>query len=230
MNFLWDIALRARQQGIKEKDLLFVQAQDYSPFYEQSFSCINETQVHSNTIELNLLFRFADIFQEILAENAQELPQLNKYLIDAALHMILYTDLHHGLTKRDVYILRILYELQQGIYWEEIAKRLEVIPEGNRNRIATLLLNQIQTGSSLKMFRRGVLVIYPDALLYQIKKDRKKLLLYLKEEKTEKDEEKLLLIKDLFLPIGYDLRVFWKYHFGIIGVEDAMRIDETAIY
>ena len=73
-------------------------------------------------------------------------------------------------------------------------------------------------------------MIYPDAVLYQIKKDSKKLLLYLKEKKTRENEEKLLLIKDLFMPVGYDLRVFWKYHFGIVGVNDAMRFEETAVY
>lgn len=230
MNFLWDIALRAQQQGIKEEELFLTQAQEYSPFYEQSFSCINETQIRSKTIELNLLFRFADIFQVILSEDAQELPDLNRYLIDAALHVILYSDLHHGVTKRDIYIMRVLYELSQGMYWKEAAERLQIIPKKDRVRIATLMLNQIQTGSSLKMFCKGLIVVYPDALLYQIRRDRKKLLLYLKDDRTEAGEEKLLFIKDLFLPIGYDLRVFWKYHFGIIGVEDAMRIDETAIY
>ncbi len=230
MNFLWDIALRAQQQGIKEEELFLTQAQEYSPFYEQSFSCINETQIRSKTIELNLLFRFADIFQVILSEDAQELPDLNRYLIDAALHVILYSDLHHGVTKRDIYIMRVLYELSQGMYWKEAAERLQIIPKKDRVRIATLMLNQIQTGSSLKMFCKGLIVVYPDALLYQIRRDRKKLLLYLKDDRTEAGEEKLMFIKDLFLPIGYDLRVFWKYHFGIIGVEDAMRIDETAIY
>ena len=99
MNYLWDIALRARQQGIDEKDLFFVQAQDYSPFYEQAFPCINETSIKDNVIELNLLSRFAEVFQEILAPDIQEMPDLNRYLIDAALHIILYIELHHGIGK-----------------------------------------------------------------------------------------------------------------------------------
>ncbi|MCI8316505.1 MAG: hypothetical protein HFH74_16010 [Lachnospiraceae bacterium] len=230
MNYLWDIALRARQQGIDEKDLFFVQAQDYSPFYEQAFPCINETSINDNVIELNLLYRFAEVFQEILAPDIQEMPDLNRYLIDAALHIILYIELHHGIGKRDIYILRLLYELRQGSYWQEAAQHLKAVPQKDWHRVAALLLGQIQTGSSLKKFRRGLYVIYPDAVLYQIKKDSKKLLLYLKEKKTRENEEKLLLIKDLFMPVGYDLRVFWKYHFGIVGVNDAMRFEETAVY
>lgn len=230
MDLLWDIALRARQQGMQEADLFFVQAQEYSPFYEQSFPCINETQVHDGTIELNLLYRFAEIFEDIMAQDAQEMPQLNRYLIDAALHVILDSDLHHGMTRRDVYILRLLYEMEQGIYWKEAAGHLDAIPVKDRNRIAALMLGQIQTGSSLRTFCRGLRLAYPDAVLYQIRTDRKKLLLYLKEGCTCQNEEKLSLIRDLFLPIGYDLRVFWQHHFGIIGVDEAMRVDDAALY
>lgn len=230
MNFLWDIALRAKQQGISEMELFFCQAKEYSPFYEQSFPCLNESRIQSDIIELNLLYRFADIFQELLAVEEEETAQFQKYFIDAALHLILHTDLHHGLTKRDVYIHRLLEELEDGTFWRKASDEFRVIPIGKRNRIATLVFNQIQTGSSLMTFRRALLVLFPDAILYQIRAERKKLLLYLSENKSEDGERMLLFIQDMFLPVSYDLRVFWKYHFGIVGVDDAMHIDEIALY
>lgn len=230
MNFLWDIALRAKQQGIREEELLFCQAEEYSPFYEQSFSCLNETKIYNHEIELNLLFRFASIFEYLLAEEVEEYPEFKKYLIDAALHMILYTDLRHGVTKRDIHIRKIREEMENGIFWRDASEEFKLISYEKRNRLATLILNQIQTGSSVMAFRRGILVLFPDAMLYQIKADRKKLLLYLKESKTEVNERILQLVQDMFLPISYELRVFWKYHFGIIGVDGAMKIDEIALY
>ena len=230
LNFLWDIVLRAKQQGTSEMDLFFCQAKEYSPFYEQSFSCLNENRIRSNEIELNLLYRFADMFQEILAEDVEDISQFQRYFIDAALHLILHTDLYHGLTKRDVYIYRLLEELEDGTFWRRAEKEFAIIPNEKRSRIATLVFNQIQTGSSLMTFRRALLVLFPDAVLYQIRTERKKLLLYLSENKTENGERMLLFIQDMFLPISYDLRVFWKYHFGIVGVDEAMRIDEIALY
>lgn len=230
MNFLWDIALRAKQQGIGEEELFFRQAEEYSPFYEQAFSCLNETKIYNNEIELNLLFRFAPVFEYLLAEDVEEYQEFKKYLIDAALHMILYTDLRHGVTKRDIYIRKIREELENGIFWKDAAKDFKLIPYEKRNRLATLILNQIQTGSSLMVFCRGILVLFPDAMLYQIKADRKKLLLYLKESRTETNERILKLVQEMFLPISYDLRIFWKYHFGIIGVDEVMKIDEIALY
>ena len=58
MNFIWDIALRAKESGIKEEDLFFEQAEDYSPYYEQSFSVINQDVVRKKRIEINALYRF----------------------------------------------------------------------------------------------------------------------------------------------------------------------------
>lgn len=228
MNFLWDIALKA--QGVPEEELFFCQAKEYSPFYEQAFPCLNEREVQEGRIELNLLLRFDHIFQDILAQEEGKASDFREYLIDAALHMLLYTDLRHGLSKRDIYIRKIRQELEEGIFWKEASEVFRAMPMERRNRLAALTLTQMQTGSSLMIFRKSIKVIFSDAVIYQIKDDRKKILLYLREDKTESREKELRLLQDMFLPIRYELRVFWKYHFGIIGVEDTMQMDKIAIY
>ncbi len=256
MNFLWDIVLRAQAQGIGEEDLFFCQAKEYSPFYEQAFPCLNEREVPEGRIELNLLLRFDHIFQDILAEeeslNAShsntdwrniagracdmrgeeslKASSLGEYLVDAALHMLLYTDLRHGLSKRDIYIRKIRQEMEQGVFWRDAAKVFGEIPMEKRNRLAAMTLTQMQTGSSLMIFRKSVRVLFPDAVIYQLRDERKKILLYLREDRTEARETQLRLLQDMFLPVSYELRVFWKYHFGIIGVNDTMQIDKIAIY
>lgn len=230
MNFLWDIAIRAMQQGKKESELFFCQAKDYSPFYEQSFPCLNEKKVENNEVELNLLFRFAHIFQYILARQEEDMQDFRKYFVDAALHVILHTDLRHGLTRKEIFIRKLLEELESGIFWEKGAAEIQLIEPEKRSRIAALAYGQMQTGSSLLTFRKGLLILFPDAVLYQMRAERKKLLLYLECDKSQENERKLQFIQDMFLPVSYQLRVFWKYHFGIIGVDAAMKTDEIAIY
>ncbi len=235
MNFLWDIALRAKEQGFKKEELFFKQAEEYSPYFEQSFSCVNETKVTSPVIESNLLYRFADIFQDILMQEdsgltKEEQSQFGVYLIDAALHVILYADLRHGLTRREIYIREIEKELLEGIFFSGLSKDFSRIEREKRNRLASLALAQMEMGSSPFLFRRALLVLYPNALLYQIKKEEKTLLLYIEKKENETEKGKLRFVKEMFLPVGYDLRVFWRYHFGIIGVEGAMQMDEIALY
>ncbi len=229
MNFLWDIALRAQEQGKGEDELFFCQAREYSPFYEQAFSSLNETQVPEGRIELNLFVRFARIFQDLLAWE-EEPSAFGEYLTDAALHALLYTDLRQGLSKRDIYIRKIRQELEQGVFWQDAAEVFREMPMEARNRLAALALTQMQTGSSLMVFRRAVKVLFPEAILYQIREERRKILLYLEGGKTRQRENALDFARDMFLPLNYELRVFWQYHFGIIGVDDAMRLGEIAIY
>lgn len=235
MNFMWDMALRAYGQGKDEEDLFFAQAEEYSPFFEQSFPCVNEQKVEGDVIELNLLYRFADIFQEILAPEGMgldggEYAQFCRYLTDMVLHTILYTDLRHGLTRRELYIHKILDELKDGTFWKGMTGDFALIGRAKQGRFAALVLRQMETGSSLRIFRKGVLILYPDAMLYQIKKEPKKLLLYIRYPKTDTDEHRLRFVQDMFLPVGFELRVFWQYHFGIIGAEGTMKLDEMALY
>lgn len=230
MNFLWDIVLRAQSCNRREEELFFVQAEEYSPFYEQAFDYINEDCVYTNEIELNLLYRFADIFQDILAEDGRELQEFKKYMIDVVLHILLYTDLRHGLSIREIYIRKLTEELLDGTFWREGAKVFRLISPQKQNRLATLVLSQMQTGSSLLIFRRAVLILFPDAILYQVKADRKKLLLYLQDKPEDYKKRMIQFAQDMFLPLSYNIRIFWEYHFGIIGVEGTMNIDELAIY
>lgn len=238
MNLLWDIVLRAQDQGKAEADLFFVQAKEFSPFLEQSFPCLNEEDVTSDVIELNLLFRLADLYQEILSQELQErlsaeeaaYAEFRERLIDASLHTILYGDLRQGLTKREVYIRELTKELLNGTFWKAAANAFRLVNKHRQIRLATLALTQMQTGSSLSIYRRGILILFPYARIYQVKADKKELILYLGHRQTENDERMVQLVQDLFLPISYHIRIFWEHHFGIIGVKDIMKIDEVALY
>ena len=48
--------------------------------------------------------------------------------------------------------------------------------------------------------------------------------------KTEENIKKVEFLKEIFLPIGLELDLFWEYHFGVIGVEITMRIGEIAVF
>lgn len=238
MNLLWDIVLRAQDQGLKEEDLFFAQAKEFSPFFEQSFPCLNEQHISSNRIELNLFFRLADLFQDLLSQELEEklsraedgYAEFREYLIDACLHTILYGDLRDGLTKREVFIRELTKELAKGDFWMAAAGDFQLIDPHKQMRLATLTLTQMQTGSSLSIYRRAILVLFPDARLYQMKADKKKLLLYLGQRRTEEYQRMMGFVQDLFLPMSYQIRIFWEHHFGIIGAKATMKIGEIALY
>jgi hypothetical protein len=49
-------------------------------------------------------------------------------------------------------------------------------------------------------------------------------------KKTDELEQRLQFLIELFLDIQYRVEIYYEYHFGIIGMEDTMQIDEIALY
>lgn len=124
MNYIWDILLRAREQGFPDTDIFFCQAKDCSPWYEQSFSCLNETQIVDPCIEINTLYRFADIFQELLHEQTR--TELRKFLLDLAVHILVDRELLSGLSSQDFYIQKLMLEMRDGILGTGFARMCSV--------------------------------------------------------------------------------------------------------
>ena len=230
MNFIWDIVLNAKQNGSSEENLFFRPAKDRSPWYEQAFPILNETKAEGPEIEYNPLYRFDSMFHDLLREDFTDLPTVQTYLFDAVSHYLVYTDLHHGLTKREFYVRCLMREMEGGGFGASIAAHLQAVNPEKRERLAALALVQIQVGSSLLLFRKATVLLFPDALLYQERYDTKQLLLFVAHKKDERMEHYIHLIEDLFLPISHRLRVFWEHHFGVIGVDITMHADNMEIY
>jgi len=236
VNFIWDIVLQAEAQGMDKAELLFQQAKEYSPYCEQAFPCINQGRLESTVVEINALYRFSHIFQELLhpellarSEN-RDLTECIAFLFDAVVHLLSEVDLRHGLTKREYFVRQLRAELLDGVYGSEAAAAVAVIDRQLQFSLANELLTQLQTGTSLRIFRRAVRTAFTGSLLYQSNYNGKELLLYLGEKETKEKAQMARLLLDLFLPFGFSARLFWDYHFGIIGVDAAMRADAIALF
>ena len=230
MNFTWDIVLNAKRHGTDETELFFRPAKNRSPWYEQSFPVLNETKAEGPDIEYNPLYRFDAMFHDLLREDFTESPVFQDYLFDAVSHLLVQVDLHHGLTKRAFYVRRLMLEMEQGRFGPSIAAHLHAVVPDKRERLSSLALTQLQTGSSLLLFRKAVVLLFPDALLYQERYDPKQMLLFIADKKDERLDHHTRLVEELFLPVSHRLRVFWEHHFGVIGVDATMHTDNIEIY
>lgn len=230
MNYIWDIALRAGECGFTRDSLFFKQAESCSPWYEQSFSCLNQKEIDHPEIEINMLCRFDELVYCLLRPEAEGRPEFRAYLLDLAAHILCEIDLQQGLTKYEFYIRRISREISDGVLGARNAENYKTFPYRLKNSLAALVLSQLKTGSSLLLFRRAVLAACPDAMLYQMRENPKYLLLYVKRRRSEQEERRLTFITDTFLSVDYEIRIFWKNHFGVIQVDATMELDEIGIY
>ncbi|HML32133.1 hypothetical protein [Sporomusa sphaeroides] len=236
MNFIWDIVLQAEEQGMDRSELFFQQATDFSPYCEQAFACINQDVLDGPNIEINALYRFSHIFQELLhpellvrPENL-DLAECAACFFDVVVHLLSEIDLKHGLTKREYFVRQLRAELLNGVYGREAAAAVAVMDRKLQFCLANELLTQIQTGTSLRVFRRAVRTAFAGSLIYQSNYNDKELLLYLGEKETKEKAQIIQFLFDLFLPFGFSARLFWEYHFGIIGVDAAMQLGDIALF
>ena len=59
---------------------------------------------------------------------------------------------------------------------------------------------------------------------------RSQVLVYIGQKETEKERERVEFLRDMFLPVHYQVYLFWEHHFGIIGVEETMELDEMVLF
>ena len=133
-----------------------------------------------------------------------------------------------GLSKRDFYVQKLRCDLLAGEFGGPAAQAVQALSDDRQRGVASLLLMQYETGSSLLMFCKAMTYFYPDAMLYQLKAHPEQLLLYL--GLAGADRQTVQLLEDLFLPLQYQVRIFWTKHFGVWDVDETLVLDEIEIY
>lgn len=92
------------------------------------------------------------------------------------------------------------------------------------------MLRLYQTGEALYLIKDTLKNIFRNCFIYVKSEENDELLLYIHQKKTIENINKVQLIQEIFLPIGFQMEVYWQYHFGIIDVEETMMLDRIALY
>ena len=235
MRYLWEVLLAAREEGIREEKLRFVHTPSGSGYMEISLPCLNQTWVEEDdetgnvSIGVNTYYRFYDIFHNMFPPDAAEFPALRESLTNLSLHMLAQNDIRKGLTKDD-YHKRLLEKeiLSEGFG----AAARDVFQAMNRAEQETLLggwLNSFRVGSALPIFLDMVHGLVADSIVYHSNERPNEVLIYTGLRKERNLEQRIRFLIDTFLDFRYHTEIFYEYHFGIIGVEETMRVGEIAI-
>lgn len=230
MNFIWDIIINAKDNDIKKDELFFVLGKDISPWYEQSFSCLNQTNVDSNFIEINPFYRFNHIFQDFLHVDFDENLEFRKYFFDLVVHFLAEIDLSLGTNQNSVFLNVIEQEINTSVLGEDLALKFKQFFGDERVSMLMLVLTQLNIGSSMMNFKKAIKISFKNCLLYQIKDETDNFILYTSAKENEVNQDKLDFITEMFLPLGCNLRVFWTEHFGLLGIEQSMKLDTIELF
>ena len=151
MNFIWDIVLHAAQDDFESQQLFFKPTKSFSPYYEQSFSCINQRRVDTAEIEINPLMRFTSILWRTFWRNCAGFEQLKRdkqiAVADKLLKVIETGSGVHSFWQ----IMKQIFDKRADERWIFAPLRLKPMPNLNR-RLTENILNITFTKKIMKIF------------------------------------------------------------------------------
>lgn len=230
MNCVWEVVLKAKKSGYGLEELIFINSQSPSPYTESSFDFLNSETVDDREIEINPLYRFATQLGEIFLPDVVGYENVRAMFLDVMFHYVAVWDLRSGGDKKELRAMYILREIQEGRFLKSIRETLLDLELNKAKRIIFCLLDLYKCKDYITIFRKALKELYPKANLYIHSENLRKLILFTGVDKTKKDMERIEMLKELFLPISYETDIFWKYHFGIVGVKESMKIGKMALY
>ena len=235
MRYLWEVLLAAKEEGIPEEKLRFIHAPLGSGYMELSLPCLNQTWLEEDgqpgeiTIGVNTYYRFYDIFHDMFPPDSADFPALRESLTNLSLHMLAWNDVRRGLTKENYHKRLLAKEILEGGFGEMTKSVFLSMNRRDQEQLLGGWLRSFRAGSALSVFLDMVHGLVADSIVYHNNEEPDEILIYtgLKQERSL--EQRLRFLIDTFLDIRYQVEIFYEYHFGVIGVEETMQIDEIAI-
>jgi hypothetical protein len=229
VNYIWHAVIQAERGGIPREELQFVPAEVFSPYMELSSKFINSKTVEDQ-VEVNPYYRFQDLFQHLFDPNYVEDTELRHSLFDLLIHFLADIDRTQGMNKREFHIRFAIQDAEMGLFGDSLGEKLRLLDRDQRDAIFGNLLRLYESGEALYLLKDTVRRIFPGTTIYSNSLGKDELIFYMSIEESEENVSRIQLILELFLPLHYTVELYWRSHFGIIGVDDSMKIDQIALY
>ena len=231
MRELWEIVLEAKKEQIPLKNLRFVHEGKGSAYMELSLPFMNQEELQGEmVIGVNTYCRFYSIFKHMYQPDQKEFPYLRNSLTNLILHLLAENDARRGMTKEEYYKKLLIRDIQSGVFGKEAIQVFAHMEKEEQDKLMSGWLRSYRTGSSLAIFIDMVHSLIDNSIVYHNNDFPEELLVYTSSKKTDELEQRLQFLIELFLDIQYRVEIYYEYHFGIIGMEDTMQIDEIALY
>jgi len=230
MNYLWEIILKAKEEGIDKNKIRFIHTTNSSPYMELSMDCLNqETLDQINVIEVNTYYRFYQIYKDMFQPELIDYADLRESLTSITLHQLAENDIRKGMTKEEYNKKMLAKDIIAGRFGTDVKNTFKLFKQEEQDTLLSGWLRSYRAGSLLSIFLDMIHRLIADSIVYHGNEASDEILIYTRQKRTWELEQKLRLLVVVFLDIRYRVDIFYEYHFGIIGIEDTMIIDEIAM-
>lgn len=231
MNVIWEVFQKIEKQNINLEQLEVIPAKVSSPYYEVSLDMLNENiSEQRQRVEVNPLYRYPQVFEQYLHMEVieKEEEEERNAVFNQIFHYFYEIEKYRQYKKEDIYVELLTGNLEEGCFGRQVKEAFEQLDKEEKTRVIKVLLRVYQLGISFETLREAAKVLFPKCYAYLDKK-YKTVLLYTGMGMNGISLAKVELLNQLFMPIGLELEVFWKYHFGIVDVEETMVLDQMEL-
>lgn len=229
MNYIWDLLIKAEKQGLSRKDIYFKLAETFSPYMELGLENLNSTTI-DQTVEVNPYYRYDAIFKELFSLDNNQNLECRQVLFDLVLHFLAEIDLLQGMNKQEYYIQFVLKDIAEGIYGESVREKINLFTINEKETIAINIVRLYETGEALYLLKNTMRKLFKNCIIYAKYDEKDELLIYIGKKRCKVLESKIELILQIFLPIRFQTTLYWDNHFGLIDIDQTMKIDKIALY
>lgn len=230
--YIWYLLYLLMKEDKNVSDIEYVYSKEISPYMEMNMEDLNYENKTNNkqTLEVNPFYRFTEIFTEFLNPDLQGKEEIRGKIFNIIIHILSNIDLQEGLNKRIILNRLITAGIENGRYGHEIKDLFKVLNKSEKIILSNGIQDKYKYNRELEVFKKVFKKIYLDSIIYDSLENEERIVIYINEKKTEENRKKELLIEKLFLPVGLKTKRFWEYHFGVLEVEETMKIGEISIY
>lgn len=191
------------------------------------------------TVNVNIFFRLSELlFPSSFTKDEKSFHCLwdqyqnnfrYKEIANLLLHAQAQLDRKKGMTVIDILAIGAYQEIQLAVYGEWLRDAFESLELQDKIIILDCLARYNLSGQRTTFFDEAIFRCFAKTQIYY-EKSTTKLYIYIEEEKEEKNLNKFAIIEYLFKDIELKTEIMWKReHFGIIGIEQTMKIEEIAM-
>lgn len=215
-------------RAARDKDKIrYQQAKSYSP-YSEFFGEWMEEKQGLTYLTFNAFYRFGNIMEALYEETPMPAEHRN-FLFDLYVHYLIELEFRSGLTQREYDIHYLMKRIEEGEYGGIAAGLFLSLAANEKYYVAHVMLHQEKTGASVEKYVDVLTALLENSIVYKNKFNTKELLLYVGNRENERDRKKIVLINELFQPLGYCLKVFWDRHFSVLDEKQTMEIGEIEL-
>ncbi len=211
MKKLWQAAMEAKENGIRENDLFFDVTDTSSPYGEATVkNAYSPYGPDEGSVAVNPYYSYEGIFSHIIKPG--RIPELTKFLCDLVLHHLWKVDSFSGMDLEAFYVRFLEEDILGGAFGPEVDIR--DFTAGEIRRIAYYYLRLCRTGNYERCFCDILRCFYKNA--WVIAREDGSVVLIVNQGSSPEDERKVAAIQDIFLQAGRKCHVFWDVPPGIV--------------